>query len=68
MSDDRGNVKGRLYVFTDVSGSTDVLTGFGNWSYFKQNADTLADGVGYPLTVTVCDLNSLGVINDIHGR
>lgn len=63
----RGRALGNLYVFTDISLETDILTGFHNWESFKrivtENPDEFSN-----VTAAVCDINSLRLINATYGR
>lgn len=59
---------GRLFAFSDVSTQFDMLTGFRNWTDFKENAAALFPDADEKLVVATCDINSLADINLKYGR
>lgn len=61
----KGDVLSRLFVFSNLSTEVDVLTGFYNWSYFKQSSMAHVDE---PYVVMVSDINGLSVINLNNGH
>lgn len=67
LFNDRGRTLGNLYVFTDISLETDILTGFHNWESFKRMAAENPDDFSN-ITAAVCDINSLRLINATYGR
>ena len=67
LLNDKGTALGSLYVFTDISLETDILTGFHNWESFKRMANETPDDFGN-ITAAVCDINSLRLLNATYGR
>lgn len=65
----RGKLVGKLFIFTNTAFETDMLTGFHNLEAFKafikENDNFLEDEY---VAVSVCDINSLSVINASKGR
>ena len=68
LRDHRGGVTGNLFVFTDASGSTDLLTGFQSWDAFKRCAAENPYQFSQACTVAVFDLVGLGEVNRTFGR
>ena len=64
----RGETLGQLFVLSDASLETDVLTGFHNWENFQRFARENPTSFGYPTAVAVCDINSLKTINTTLGH
>ena len=66
LVDRRGKKLGRLFVFTDVSMETDVLTGFQTWEGFchfvKEHPES-----GFRETVVAFDINGLAAVNQLQG-
>lgn len=59
---------GRIFVFTDMAAEMDLLTEFHNWASFKQLLLEKPESFRSPMTVSICDLNSLTRINASYGR
>lgn len=68
MKNTDGQLLGYLYVFSDIGFETDSLTGFHNWSGFKNFAEENLNRFTTPLTVVVADINNLSTINSVSGR
>ena len=68
LRDDRGGVIGNLYVFTDASADTDLLTGFLMWTRFRLLAAESPELFAPPACVVVFDVAGLGEINSMYGR
>lgn len=62
-----GALLGYLFVFTNMELETDLLTGFHNWTYFKNFVQENKNSFAYPTTVIVMDINNLSVVNTISG-
>ena len=59
---------GRMFVISDVAQETDILTGYHRWANFKSFLMSEPDYFPVPCVISVCDINALSVINNIHGR
>ena len=68
LRDDRGEATGSLFVFTDVSNETDLLTGFQYWDDFKKYAAENPFDFDHPTATVVFDIVGLGEVNRIFGR
>ena len=68
LRDHRGGVTGNLFVFTDVSDTTDLLTGFQHWEDFKRCAAENPYQFSHACTVTAFDIVGLGEVNRTFGR
>ena len=68
LKNDRGQVLGRLFVFSDAALETDLLTGFQNWESFQRFAEEENVHIDLPAAVTVCDIKGLSVINSTLGN
>ncbi len=64
----KGKVIGKVFIFTDNSIGTDLLTGFHNIASLRNDISEIEHTFEYPLGVTVCDLNRLSEINEEYGR
>lgn len=68
LKNKKDQITGHLFVFSDASLDTDVLTGFQNmesfWHLIKESSHTF----GYPLAAAVCDINGLKVLNSSFGH
>ncbi len=68
LRDHRGNVTGNLFVFTDATYSTDLLTGFRHWEEFRRYAAENPYPFSLPSAVVVFDIVGLGEVNRTFGR
>ncbi len=68
IRDRKRNVTSQLYIFTDVHRDTDVLTGFNNWDSFVELLQENPESFSRPISVCVCDINGLTMINKTLGR
>lgn len=68
LKNDEGTSIGRLFVFTDEKGDTDLLTSFYSWEYFKEDVKNHPSRFNKYFTVAVCDLNGLHDINTRFGK
>ncbi|HAP33131.1 MAG TPA: PAS domain S-box protein [Lachnospiraceae bacterium] len=64
----KGQLTGRLYVFTNAALETDLLTGFQNWESFKLFARENSKIFKAPVTAVIFDINGLGIINSRYGN
>lgn len=68
LKNDKGQILGQLFVFSDAALETDLLTGFQNWESFRRFARERNDHFSLPTAVAICDINSLSVINSTLGK
>ena len=68
LKNDSEQLIGRLFVFSDASLETDLLTGFMQWDSFEKMAAEGEDMFAYPLCVVTCDINGLSLINKTYGH
>ena len=68
LRDHQGGVIGNLFVFTDASNGTDLLTGFQHWEEFKRCAAENPYQFSQICTVAVFDIMGLGEVNRTFGR
>lgn len=68
LKNNRGELMGRLFVLSDASQDTDVLTGFQSWESFQRFAGDNPLSFRHPALVAICDINSLVAINKSFGR
>lgn len=68
LKNKKSQIIGHLFVFTDESLDTDVLTGFHNVESFRHLCEDNLHSFGYPLAVAVCDINGLKVLNSSFGH
>ncbi|MDY4921581.1 diguanylate cyclase domain-containing protein [Frisingicoccus sp.] len=68
LKNNKGQIIGHLFVFTDASLDTDVLTGFHNMESFWHLYENSLNSFGYPLAVAICDINGLKVLNSSFGH
>ena len=59
---------GRMFVISDVALETDLLTGYHRWSNFLNFYKSEPDVFPAPCVITVCDINALSLINNLHGK
>ncbi len=59
---------GQMFVFSDISLETDMLTGFQKWDSFQRLAMEEVDHFTFPVGVAICDINGLSVINSTLGN
>ena len=57
-----------MFVFSDISLETDMLTGFQKWDSFQRLAMEEVDHFTFPVGVAICDINGLSVINSTRGN
>lgn len=67
ITDAQDNRIARSIIFTNNTLSVDPLTGYLTEQYFNAHANELADYDLKPVTVVVCDLNQLSLINNVLG-
>lgn len=63
LENSRGEMLGQLFVLSDATLETDVLTGFHNWDNFRIFIREHPFNFGHPTAVAVCDINGLKTIN-----
>lgn len=68
LENKRGEKLGQLFVLSDATLETDVLTGFHNWDNFQRFAQQSPFTFGHPTAVAVCDINGLKTINTSLGH
>lgn len=68
LKNSRQEMIGRLFVFSDASLETDVLTGFQNWESFQQFVKENSANFGTSAIVAVCDINGLAELNSSMGH
>ena len=68
LQDSRGGTIGKLFVLSEVTNETDLLTGFQHWENFRRFALENPYFFVHPTTVVVFDINGLGHINRSYGR
>lgn len=68
LRDDKDGVIGNLYVLTDTSNETDLLTGFQMWMRFRQTALERPELFSSPATAVIFDITGLGEVNRTYGR
>ena len=68
LFDEQHNVIGNLFVFTDVSDSTDILTGFDRWDKIRRFIAENPNVFDHPTGTAIFDIVGLGEINQTFGR
>lgn len=68
LRDQRGQVIGHLYVFTDETADVDLMTGFQRVDTFRRFVAENSYYLTPPVTAVVIDLLGLGEINRVFGR
>ena len=68
LKNQKEQILGRLFVFSDAALETDLLTGFQNWESFCRLVCDGEDHFSFPTAVAICDINSLSVINSTLGK
>lgn len=68
LKNEKNEMMGHLFVLSDASLETDVLTGFQNWESFRLFVSENPVVFGYPTAVAVCDINNLTDINNSFGH
>ena len=68
LHDERGTVIGNLFVFTDISVDTDLLTGFEFSENFKRSVAENPYNFDHPTTAVMFDIIGLGEVNKTFGR
>ena len=67
LKNEKNQVLGQLFVFSDAALETDLLTGFQNWESFQRFAKEGNEHFLLPTSVAICDINSLSVVNSTMG-
>ena len=67
LDNKEGRRLGQMFVFSDISLETDMLTGFQKWDSFQRLAMEEMDHFTFPVGVAICDINGLSVINSTLG-
>lgn len=68
LKNKRNEMMGHLFVLSDASLETDVLTGFQDWESFRMFVSENPENFGWPTTVVICDINNLSNINNSFGH
>lgn len=68
LKNEKDQILGQLFVFSDAALETDLLTGFQNWGSFQRFVREEKDHFPYPTAVAICDINSLSVMNSTMGN
>ena len=68
LRDADGTVTGNLFVFSDISNDTDMLTGFQHWEDFRKFAAENPWNFDHPTAVAIFDIIGLGEVNQTFGR
>ena len=68
LDNKEGRRLGQMFVFSDISLETDMLTGFQKWDSFQRLAMEEMDHFTFPVGVAICDINGLSVINSTLGN
>lgn len=68
LDNKEGRRLGQMFVFSDISLETDMLTGFQKWDSFQRLAMEEVDHFTFPVGVAICDINGLSVINSTLGN
>ena len=68
LRDKQGGEIGSLFVLSDVSNETDLLTGFRHWENFRRFAMENPYRFVHPTAVVILDIVGLGHINRTFGR
>lgn len=67
LRDGKGNNIGHLLMMKNLETERDMLTQlYSKNSFYGEMDKLLAKGV-YPVTVVVCNANSIGIVNDVYG-
>lgn len=67
IRDDSGEVIGHLFLFNNMAGETDILTGFHNWDNFVQFIGLNTSQFSHVVDIAIVDINALSVINHTLG-
>ena len=68
LRDKNGSVVGNLFVFSDITDDTDLLTGFQQSDVFKRFAADNPYAFAYPTTAVIFDPTGLSEVNRSFGR
>ncbi len=68
LRNERDDRLGLMFVFSDISVETDILTGFQKWENFLPLAREAGEHFAFPVGIAVFDMNSLSVINTTLGK
>lgn len=61
----KGEVLGRLFIYTELSAAYDALTGFYEWEFYKKQEEKER---GKAVIAAACDINGLTDLNSEFGR
>lgn len=67
LKDEKKRDIGRLLLMRDMSAERDMVTRLYTKQYFFSRMAVLRESGAYPITVVVCNANSIGLINDVFG-
>jgi diguanylate cyclase (GGDEF)-like protein len=67
LKDRKGCIIGHLLLMKSVKMERDMLTQLYSQRSFMDRLETVANQKKYPLTITVCNVNGIGLINDVYG-
>ncbi|MBQ0059753.1 MAG: diguanylate cyclase, partial [Lachnospiraceae bacterium] len=68
LKNKKDQITGYLYIMTDVSLETDLMTGFQTWKGFMHYLDLNTLPFAMPCSVVVFDINNLAITNNTFGR
>lgn len=68
LRNERGEIIGNLFIFTDEAEEVDLLTGFQRVDVFRKFAAEHPGAFPNPTSALVMDINNLGEINRVFGR
>ncbi len=68
LRNEKNDRLGLMFVFSDMSVETDILTGFQKWENFLPLAREAGEHFAFPVGIAVFDMNSLSVINTTLGK
>lgn len=67
LKDEKNRDIGHLLIMKNLEVERDMLTQlYSKQSFYTRMGDVLKKGV-YPVTVVVCNTNSIGIVNDVYG-
>ena len=67
LKNEKRQLLGQLFVFSDAALETDLLTGFQDWASFQLFSEDRPNAFPCPTAVAICDINSLSVTNSTLG-
>ncbi len=68
LRDNQGGIVGNLFVFTDATDKTDIMTGYQLWDTFKRFSAENPYAFDHPTAVAMFDIVGLAEINRSFGR